>query len=464
MINSSLLNIINSTQKKLLINNHKIIVCMNPINITKKNSNISKNISKFIESDFFFLRLAFLFLKNLIKFFFIYLKVFFYILISRPKKVIKSEIIFLSHRFENNNKDLYFSEIKKKIKNKNHETIYIDQLNFFNLKKESQNLIKSYNCNLKDYKNIFIEIINIFCEVFIFLLKSKKKEKKVIAYLLCYVFSTATIKNYLIYLNLKQMINSKNSRKIIHTFEGHIYEKYLNFKFKNSMNKIEFIGYQHTGLDGYENSLYYPNLEKFLPSKILCISRIDMKIIKKKIGMKNVFSIGRHLSKNQKNNWKLITLNNKIPKILILVENDIETVRNFILKIDDLKNLISLTIRPHPEVFNLVKKKINIPNVKFSNLKNFNDDLKKNDVLIFQNSTIHYEAIRSGLLVLRLDTDKKLLFMKKKMESNIKVKNLKDVIVKIKNIRKYNYKSYIKYSELKFPNLNFSKLNWVIQK
>ena len=116
MINSSLLNIINSTQKKLLLNNHNIIVCMNPINITKKNSNIGKNISKFMESDFFFLRLTFLFLKNFIKFFMIYLKVFFYILISRPKKVIKSEIIFLSHRFENNDNDLYFSEIKKKLK------------------------------------------------------------------------------------------------------------------------------------------------------------------------------------------------------------------------------------------------------------------------------------------------------------------------------------------------------------
>ena len=307
-----------------------------------------------------------------------------------------------------------------------------------------------------------MEIINIFCEVFIFLLKSKKTEKKVIAYILSYVFSTATIKNCLIYLNLKQMINSKNSRKIIHTFEGHIYEKYLNYKFKNSMNKIEFIGYQHTGLDGYENALYYPKLEKFLPNKILCISRVDMKIIKKKLRMKNVFSIGRHLSKNKKNNWKLITLNNKIPKILVLVENDIEKVQNLISKINDFKNIITLTIRPHPEQFNFVKKKLNISNVKFSNLKNFNDDLKKNDILIFQNSTIHYEAIRSGLLVLRLDSDKKLLFMKKKMENNIKVKNLKDVITKIKNIRKLNYKSYIRYSELKFPNLNFSKLNWVL--
>ena len=64
MINSSLLNIINSTQKKLLLNNHNIIVCMNPINITKKNSNIGKNISKFMESDFFFSKVNFFIFKK----------------------------------------------------------------------------------------------------------------------------------------------------------------------------------------------------------------------------------------------------------------------------------------------------------------------------------------------------------------------------------------------------------------
>lgn len=462
MINNSLLNIVNSIQKKLLITNDKLIVCMYPINITKKNSNIGNNISKFLESDFFFLRIIFLLLINLIKFFLIYIKVFFYILISDSKKVINSEIIFLSHRFENNSNDIYFSEIKKNIKNNNHQTIYIDQLNFFNLKKQSQNLIKSHNCNLKDYKNMFFEIFTIFFEVFIFLINSKKREKKVVAYLLCYVFSTATIRNYLIYLNLKQILNSNILRKIILTFEGHVYEKYLSLQFKKKLSKIEVIGYQHTGLNGYENSLYNPNLEKFLPNKILCISPTDMKIIKKKTRMKNIFNIGRHLSQKTKKNWKLINQKNKIPRILILVENETEIISNFFSKIKNYKNLVNITIRPHPEQLNLVKQKLNIPNVKFSNLKNFRDDLKKNDVLIFQNSTIHYEAIRYGLLTLRLKTDVELLFMKKKMETKIKIVNLEEVIMKIKNIRNFNYKNYLKYAEMKFPNLNISELNSVL--
>ena len=258
------------------------------------------------------------------------------------------------------------------------------------------------------------------------------------------------------------MVNPKNLRKIIHTFEGHIYEKYLNLKFKNNMNKIEIIGYQHTGLNGYENSLYNPKLEKFWPNKILCTSSIDMKIIKKKTRMRKIFNIGRHLSQKKKNNWKLINQKNKISRILILIENETETVNNFVSKIKNYKNLVSITIRPHPEQFNLVKKKLDIPNVKFSNLKNFRDDLKKNDVLIFQNSTIHYEAIRYGLLALRLKTDVKLLSMKKKMETKIKIVNLEEAIMKIKNIRNFNYKSYLNYAEMKFPNLDVVELNSVL--
>ena len=48
------------------------------------------------------------------------------------------------------------------------------------------------------------------------------------------------------------------------------------------------------------------------------------------------------------------------------------------------------------------------------------------------------------------------------METKIKIVNLEEVIMKIKNIRNFNYKNYLKYAEMKFPNLNISELNSVL--
>ena len=79
--------------------------------------------------------------------------------------------------------------------------------------------------------------------------------------------------------------------------------------------------------------------------------------------------------------------------------------------------------------------------------------------MIFQNSTIHYEAIKHGLLVLRLKSQKRLNFMPQRLEKNINIKDLKDILIKIKKIKDLNYKYYYKYSETKFSDLNSELLN-----
>ena len=50
----------------------------------------------------------------------------------------------------------------------------------------------------------------------------------------------------------------------MHTYEGHVYEKYLNIILKKfSSSKIETIGYQHTGLSGSENSILLSTNKEF---------------------------------------------------------------------------------------------------------------------------------------------------------------------------------------------------------
>ena len=454
-----MLKLLNLTQKKLLEIDENLIVFMHPINILHKKSIIENKIINLMKSKFFFMRVIFLFIKNLIKFYITYFKIYINHKINPYKKKISSKIIFLSHKFTFNDSDLYFSDIKKKLRLKKFDTIYIDQLNFFNLRGTRYNLVKSHYCSSEDLKYMFNEINRCFYLIFKIFVKSKNTEKKIIFYLLAYTISKSTLQNYLIFLSLKNMTNFPKLKKIIHTFEGHIFEKYLNLSFKKNINKIETIGYQHTGLNGYENALYLDINKRYFPDKILCISKVDMKIIKKRVKNKNILSIGRHVPIKKKVNWKLMYSKKKIPKVLLLIENNIFQIKNFLSKLDEYKDLIKLTVRPHPEKIQLTKKYLKNLNVTISLKKNFRDELKKNDVLIFQNSTIHYEAIKHGLLVLRLKSQKRLNFMPQRLEKNINIKDLKDILIKIKKIKDLNYKYYYKYSETKFSDLNSELLN-----
>ena len=86
-------------------------------------------------------------------------------------------------------------------------------------------------------------------------------------------------------------------------------------------------------------------------------------------------------------------------------------------------------------------------------------DLQDNDILIFENSTIHFEAIKCGLIVLKIVDQKKNINISDKIGTNIDVMNLNDVIVKAHKIKLANFKKFLDYSKKNFPTLNDKKIS-----
>ena len=100
--------------------------------------------------------------------------------------------------------------------------------------------------------------------------------------------SIASLRIFLIVFNLKNKIEINFVKRIVHTYEGHVYEKYLKKKPKKfNSSKIETIGYQHTGLSGSENSILLSTNKEFLPKKKMCISNFDKEILRKKTKIKS---------------------------------------------------------------------------------------------------------------------------------------------------------------------------------
>ena len=456
-----MLNLLNKIQNKIINLNSNLIICTHQINILKKDATMFSNVKRDINSDFFYIKTILKFLSNLFKFYLIFVKIFFLRIFFFDNKKIKSEIIFLSHKFYGNNLDLYFSDIKKFMRSKKKfSTLFIDQSNFYNSKDDSAELLKSFHFSFTDYFLFFFSIHKFFWIILKYYLTTNRNEKKIIFYILSSTISIASLRIFLIVFNLKNKIEINFVKKIVHTYEGHVYEKYLNIILKKfSSSKIETIGYQHTGLSGSENSILLSTNKEFLPKKIMCISNFDKEILRKKTKIKSVTTVGRHKKFNWNIDWKIKKkIKNKI-KVLILIENNLELIEKFLKNHKNYLKKIKFTLRPHPEKLKLTKKIFKLYNVIVSEKQNYMQDLQDNDILIFENSTIHFEAIKCGLIVLKIVDQKKNINISDKIGTNIDVMNLNDVIVKAHKIKLANFKKFLDYSKKNFPTLNDKKIS-----
>ena len=418
------------------------------------------DVKKEINSDFFYIKTIYKFIINLIKFYLMFFKIFFLRIFFFNKKKIKSDIIFLSHKFYGNDLDLYFSDIKSLFNSKKKTfTFFIDQSNFYNNKENRSDLLKSYYFKFSEYISIFFLIHKFFFTILVFFLKSKRIEKRILFYVLSSTISIASLRIYLIVFNFKNIIKLNYVKKIIHTYEGHVYEKYLNLILKKYLStSTELIGYQHTGLSGSENSIHLNYNKKFSPDKVFCISESDKKILEKKTKINSIVSIGRHRKFNYKKDWKIKKKNFKRKKILILIENNIELIQKFLINHRSYLKQINFTLRPHPEKINITKKIFKSYNVTISEEQDFRKDLNKNDILIFENSTIHFEAIKCGLMILKISKNKNIINIPKKIITNINITSIDDVIKKVDKIRLLDFNKFLNYSIKHYPILNEKKI------
>ncbi len=421
--------------------------CFNSINIVKKNSNKEKSLIKFWSSKLFVFNCLVLFIKNLFKFL---ISIFMLIVFSffKGNNYKDYNILFITHKFGNADfKDNYFGNFKDILKKKSISySSYSIKHNQINLRKFENNL---------HFFDILKIVLSIFAKFILWLsvLFYKKIDLKIYIFLLSNFISTSTLNNYKILYEILRIIkNSKKINKIFFTFEGHIFENFLIHEIKKKFkNKIKIIGYQHTGLSKDNNSIFFQDFKKYKPDKILCINFYDVKLLKKKYNLKQIFNIGKHIKRVQFNDWKVTkkVLNKKNIRFLILLDDNVEEIKKF-LNNKNVNNKYYFTIRCHPEKINQLKYFYTYKNIKISKYKNYLKDFKLNDVLVYSKSSLSLEGIKHGLLPIKI----KNLTDKKTIMNSLSITNIKNIFLILDNLNKYKYRNFYNYSLSYSSNFN----------
>ncbi len=439
-----------------------LIPCLQSVNIIKENSQYYLKSYLFLNSKFFLIKILSNLILNFLKFLIIFISsiisnIFFKQIIKKKK----NEIVFLSHGFSKNKNDVYFKHIKKFYKKKNILTIYINQINTFKVLNRRDNYI--YGSNLKIMQ--FICILKLMSENFIYVLFKMFKSdlrKKNYLYLLSNVFSPTSLYNFIIAHETIEILKRSNSKYLFFTFEGFVYEKYLiHLINKDKTMQISTVGYQHTGLSLYNNSVLKLSTKKFIPNYILTISKRDAIRINHELNFKNTINIGKKINddnfRKKTSNWRLKS--GKNIKCLILYEDNFLEINSLLRDLKSLVSKIEFTIRPHPlfekslnQIKNLNQLKITSPS------KNINIDLLKHNIIIYKSSSLVFEAIKYGLLPLRL---RSVYFDENPLNGIIKNNEINDLsfIKNLNKIIKLNPKNKIdNMVEKIYNNLEISSL------
>lgn len=261
--------------------------------------------------------------------------------------------------------------------------------------------------------------------------------------------------NFLIVDELIKLLKLKKVKYLFYTFEGFAYEKYLLSKInKDKKYNLKTFGYQHTGLSYLNNSIINLTSKNSLPNYVLCISKVDQKILKKKFKTKRIIVIGKgnydHIKVNKVREWKI--KKNKIPyNCLILFENNHKEINKLLKNFNSVNNDIKFTIRSHPTFEKNLKKIFYLNKLKISkSKKNLIKDLSDNDIVIYKSSSVVFQSIDYGLFPIRIADDNLDENPLRKIVSRNEINNLND-IKNAKKLIKYN-----KYKSISSQCLNYS--------
>ena len=455
---------------KRVSNNTELLPCLQSITIIKENKQYYNQSYKILNGNFILLKTLKSFFKNIFFFFiFVFIALFLKVFLLKKKKLNKIDFIFLSHGFkEINFKDNYFNYFKIYLKEKKRrfKTYFINQNSKVGLSKNNK-LLSILNISIiQIFKIIYKIFYNFIFTLKLYFREKNINDKKTILYLLSNIISTSSLKNYLITYEILNLLKTSEAKYFFFTFEGFVYEKYLMATInKSKILKTKTFGYQHTGLSKHVNSLINLNNKLFLPYKILCISKNDKNILKKKLKFKNIISVGKKITEFNKSekikNWKIINYNkSKAFNCLILFENNYNEINILLKDYFKYKKKINFTIRSHP----LFEKKIN--NIKKLNqLKisksntSLSKAISKNEIVLYKSSGIVYDCLRQGLFPLRIkdfEYDEnplsKIIFFNE-------VSKTKDIINIKKIVKKNNYITSYKNSKKNSEqfDLNFIK-------
>ena len=269
---------------------------------------------------------------------------------------------------------------------------------------------KNVNFYLNNNLNFFSEIILFLkvCKNSLYLLWlfifSKRFNKDFIFFGLIYNFSQEHFQNLRIYFNIIKIIKKNKIKKIITTFEGHAFERMIYLAASKFNNNIIKIGFAHSIIFKYQNSIKLNLSLNISPNIILTSGNLGEVFLKKNLQNEKILidNIGsnRFIAKKK---FK----GHKIKNLLFIPEGHEEEnkiffkIANNILKKNPNINIIW---RFHPifsdDAAYLIKKNIGNDQARFklSTHENIEKDFELCDTVLFRGSTLVVQAARYGLL------------------------------------------------------------------
>lgn len=326
----------------------------------------------------------------------------------------KCEVAFVSHcdikKQIENNIDSYYGINKN---NLNYLFIFLNKTNI-----EAEELLKiikkikiknSYFLNTSGSLEILFSCyLTAFKTHIILLFKFLKNPKnKLLLISACDSISKSSVTNLIIYRNLKKIIKNSNLNKIIITWEGHPWERYLaNYCSKNN---ISLFGFVHAGPFKSQFSAYRFIGSNYEPKKLLSPTKITQKLLLSFFD-KNSYVIGSNKNNLMKTNKKYINYNQTkiINKTLLLIPQGTprDVKRLFYLSKNLLTDEITVRIRLHPALqknkglIDFLNSKIKNKNFTKSfifSTKTIEQDIHLSTHFLYTCSTAALECLSAGL-------------------------------------------------------------------
>ena len=407
---------------------------------------------------YFFINISYLFIKNFIKvIYFLFSNNFRKRAIYNFKK--NDGYIFVSHFFnqkqifENKNKDFYFSHFFK-YKRKDSSLVLFNHLKK-NFNSKNKIILNTHEKFLDEIK-LFAKVLR---EFFLFNKNYEKKKnifyKKFLILIFSNLCSVNTLNNLRIYYQFKKILKKTKPKKIIVTFEGHVFERNI-FLAANSVNdNIEKIGFHHS--IPFQNQFSYTlKLNNGSdPDIVMTSGKISTKEFLRLKIYSNIMQVGSNRISNKDKILKKLKIN-KILTCLVIpegIESETELLLNFcrdyLKKYEDIKFIIRL----HPVLKSKAYKYIKYFDkdtigikVFFSNNSRQLDDIKKCDIALYRGTSLIFDAVKNGIVPFYYQKNNELNFdplslASQKKNQSIKISNISEFNQKVsnKNIFTKNY-------------------------
>ena len=208
---------------------------------------------------------------------------------------------------------------------------------------------------------------------------------------------------------IENIINIVKPNTIFLPIEGHIWEKSLIMNIKSKYKMIKIIGIQFSSIIENDYTMQTSLGDLYEPHQLICNKYLNYLIIKKKKLFKNSDIIYNNLLIN-KTKPRINKEFHKI-KCLVVPELNIVEVNNFIELIKNIKNInkeIKFTLNLHPQTSKEDVKSIKdrLKYVAKVSIRNLENEIKSNNVLIYRGSTACFKAAEEGLWLLYYNTGK----------------------------------------------------------